>query len=311
MPNAFPLASTDWQQCRVATPNREPTGFLHLDLDINAYEKDRRGGNRLTSSLSLDNEEADGCTVVVKGFHNHLLQWIELLKQRRLGRLPSGETTDCKALYNVQDRAKWGEATPVPCPAWGVRLSLLQLIHGSTIKSTRRRRTILPWFTGILEDHEHLEVSDTTYSEVRLYHMDLRVPVKDPSGKPHRMGAPKERFLGSLVLGSSSALGDALVGRLRWTDPRVLKERNILLGKDHQAALEYVKATRERLVQEFRVAFSYMVELEKREYGELSYFVAGQPGGETDDSGSDDCSSMGSLGYGSMGSNTDDEDEDQ
>jgi hypothetical protein len=129
--------------------------------------------------------------------------------------------------------------------------------------------------------------------------------------KPHRMGAPKERFLGSLVLGSSSALGDAFVGHLRWTDPRVLKERNILLGEDDQDALEYVEATRERLVQQFRVAFSYMVELEKKGYRESSYFVTRQLGGETDNSGSsDNCSSMGSLGYGSTESNTDEEEED-
>jgi hypothetical protein len=79
----------------------------------------------------------------------------------------------------------------------------------------------------------------------------------------------------SLVLGSSSALGDALVGRLRWTDLRVLKERNILLGPDAQAALGYVKATRERLVQQFRVAFSYMAELEKKEL-ELTWHL--EPG---------------------------------
>jgi hypothetical protein len=131
-----------------------------------------------------------------------------------------------------------------------------------------------------------LEVSDTTYSEVRLCHLDLRVLAKDPSGKPHRMGALKERFLSSLVLGSSSALGDALVGRLRWADPRALKERNILLGEDDQAAFEYVKATREHLVQQFQVAFSYIVELGKKGYRESSYFVAGQLREETDDYGS-------------------------
>ncbi|KAH0555953.1 hypothetical protein GP486_006103 [Trichoglossum hirsutum] len=84
----------------------------------------------------------------------------------------------------------------------------------------------------------------------------------------------------------------------------------ILLGEDDQAALEYVKATRERLVQQFRVAFSYMVELEKKGYGESSYFVAGQLREEMDDSGSDDCSSMGSLRYGSTESNTGEEESD-
>src|SRR5437773_5209309 len=49
-------------------------------------------------------------------------------------------------------------------------------------------------------------------------------PLKDPSGYGHRLGAPKERFAGSVVLGSSSALGDALMGWRKWTDPEVVRE---------------------------------------------------------------------------------------
>ena len=42
-------------------------------------------------------------------------------------------------------------------------------------------------------------------------------------------------------------------------------------------------------------------------YREPSYFVVGQLGGETHDSSSDDCSSMGSLGYGVTERNADEE----
>ena len=54
--------------------------------------------------------------------------------------------------------------------------------------------------------------------------LDLEVPLRDPSGYGHWLGAPKERFTGSVVLGSSSALGDALMGWQKWTDPEVIWE---------------------------------------------------------------------------------------
>jgi hypothetical protein len=251
----------------------EATGFLHLDLDLEAYITDGRGGSRLTSSLSLDNEDMDGCTVVVKRFQRYIRAWFLQLLQR--GWKGSGRTTNCSSIYRAEDRVEWGEPVGVPCPAWGVRITLPQLIHGSTSVSTRRRRTILPWFMSIGEDHEQLEVAGCLgWSEIRRCHLDLEVPDRDPSGHGLRLGAPKERFAGSVVLGSTSALGDALVGRRKWTDPEVLRERNILLGQDAPAAARYVMEVRTRLVSQYRAAFLSMVQIEQEEFGEHSYFFA-------------------------------------
>jgi hypothetical protein len=98
---------------------------------------------------------------------------------------------------------------------------LLQLIHGSTPVSRRRGRAILPWFMSVDADHEQLEVEGCLgWSEVRRCHLDPEVPSRGPSGYGHRLGAPKERFAGPVALGSSSALGDALVGWRKWADPR-------------------------------------------------------------------------------------------
>src|SRR5256885_15304152 len=59
----------------------QATGFLHMHLDLEAFLADRDGGSRLTSSLSIDDEDELGCTVVVKGFHQHLAAWHERLLQ--------------------------------------------------------------------------------------------------------------------------------------------------------------------------------------------------------------------------------------
>jgi len=94
------------------------------------------------------------------------------------------------------------------------------------------------------------------WSEIRRCHLDLKAPTRDPSGYGNPLGAPKGRFAGSVVLGSSSALGDALVGRRKWTDPEVLQEKDILLGPDANAAAKYVQEVRARLVSQYQLAFA-------------------------------------------------------
>jgi hypothetical protein len=124
-------------------------------------------------------------------------------------------------------------------------------------------------------DYEQLEVEGCLgWSEVRRCHLDLEVPLRDLSGYGHRLGAPKERFAESVVLGSSSALGDALVGRRKWTDPEVIQERDTLLGSDSTAALNYIQDVRAWLVKQYKAAFSSMVQTEKEQFAEQSYFAA-------------------------------------
>ena len=250
----------------------EATGFLHMDLNLEAYLRDGSGGNRLTSSVSIDDGDELGCTVVVKGFHHHVQAWhVRLLRRGRGG---GGPTMNCSQIYMAKDRAEWGEAVPVPCPAWGVRLSLPQLIRGSSKASVRRRRTILPWYMLVDTEHKELEAKGCPgWSEVRQCHLDLEVPRLDPSGYPHKMGAPTGRFAGAVVLGSTSALGDALVGRRKWTDPQVQRERDVVLGRDGVAALAYVQQVRGRLVEQYRAGFEWMKQTELEEFGEVSYFA--------------------------------------
>ncbi|KAI9766744.1 MAG: hypothetical protein M1840_006388 [Geoglossum simile] len=224
----------------------EATGFLHMDLDLEAFLEDGWGGSRLTSSLSLDDEDGDGCTVVVKGFHRHLAQWAQALQQR--GWKGLGPTTNCSSIFTAEDRAQWGEVEGVPCPAWSIRITLPQLIHRSTPKSVRRRRTILPWFMGIGEDHEQLEIpSCASWSEVRDCYLDLVPTERDPSGSAGQFISPRR----------------------------------------HPAWAPYVQRVQASLVEQYRKAFSTMAQAEREEFGATSYFrtdpLGVESGNESDD----------------------------
>jgi hypothetical protein len=98
------------------------------------------------------------------------------------------------------------------------------------------------------------------------------------------------RFEGSVVLGSSSALGNALVGRGKWTDAEVWLERDVVLGGDSSAAWKYVQGVRGRLVSEYRRGFSRMARIEGEVFGKSSYFRRSR-----DSLGDESDSSMSSL----------------
>jgi hypothetical protein len=71
---------------------------------------------------------------------------------------------------------------------------------------------------------------------------------------------------------SSSALSDALIGRLSWEDPEVFHERDILLGSDTNTSQNYIRNTRKKLVSNFKSSFIKMVDLEKHAFGVDSFF---------------------------------------
>ena len=108
---------------------------------------------------------------------------------------------------------------PAPCPAFGIRVTRPEIIHGSTPFSNRRRRTLNPWYSGILESYQDL------------------------------------------------------VGRRKWTDPQVLKERDILLGDDDEKARVYIE-----MITRYREAYGQLEEIERKFFGEHSYFYCQEHG---------------------------------
>ncbi|KAI9769555.1 MAG: hypothetical protein M1840_004033 [Geoglossum simile] len=244
----------------------ENTGFLHLDLNTTQYVKDGSGGNLLSSSIAIDDEQPDGCTIVVLGFHHHIHDCHKRLIDR--GEDTAGFTTNCSAAYRAQDRRDWGEPVPIPCPALGLRLTRPEIIHGSAPHSYRRRRSLFAWYTGIDDTHTKLDLKGTlSWNDLATCHRDLEAPSREPSGQAPRYGLPGLRLPGSIIIGSSSAIGDALVGRRKWTDPQVMQERGILLGDNDEAAHSYVDRVRAKMIKRFEEAFKQLKATETEAFG--------------------------------------------
>ena len=179
-----------------------------------------------------------------------------------------------KGMYTRQDRAKFGKPEPAPCPAWGIRLSRSDIIHGSTKASNKLRQVISPWLTGIKEDHKSLENPDCmNWEELSKCHRDLTGPIKESLGDVPRKGVAGIKFPGAVPIKSAYSLPQALVGNKKWTDPEVISERNILLGSDDMKALELAKNMRQHLIDIYKHIFPLMEVKERSAFQYRSFFV--------------------------------------
>jgi hypothetical protein len=134
-------------------------------------------------------------------------------------------------------------------------------------------QVVRSWYCAIDKDHNLLgNGCALLWDELAACHRDLEAPVRGPYGQLPPFGRPAYRFPGSVVLDSTSALGEALIGRRKWNDPQVLQERDIVLGDDDSRALAFVNQVRERLVKRYLELFPVIESVERAAFGENSYF---------------------------------------
>lgn len=132
---------------------------------------------------------------------------------------------------------------------------------------------MLPWFVGIQEDHETLEVIEGgSWAELATAHRDLRPASRTPSGLANRYATIPYAFPAATQVASISALSDALVGRRRWTDPAVLTERAVLLGNDLDKTAALISKWQDRAVEAAKDAFAIVQATERSVFGTNSYF---------------------------------------
>ncbi|KAI9765365.1 MAG: hypothetical protein M1840_007445 [Geoglossum simile] len=222
----------------------QKTGFLHLDLDLKRCQTEGLGKNMVQSSVSLTDENDKGCTLVIPGFHKCFQEWVSSNQDVIDTKVSRHSNTDMKGMYTVEDRVVFGKPVPTPCPAWGIRLSRSDIIHGSTDEGTRLRLVIFPSFTAINDDHKLMENPDCmNWEELFSCHNDL------------------------------VCLPQALVGLKEWTEPDVIFERNILLGPDDNRAPKLAENIRKQLVDSYKPLHPLMEIEERHAFGDRSPFV--------------------------------------
>ncbi|KAI9767361.1 MAG: hypothetical protein M1840_005771 [Geoglossum simile] len=119
--------------------------------------------------------------------------------------------------------------------------------------SPARRSSIVPLPTLTVAVDHYLK-GTLPWNDFAACHRDLEAPLREPSGQAPRYGLPGFRFPGSVVIGSSSAIGDALVGRRKWTDPQAIQERDA------------------KVIEQYEEAFNQLERTETKAFGENSYF---------------------------------------
>src|SRR6266498_2895854 len=120
-----------------------------------------------------------------------------------------------------------------------------------------------------------------------------------PSGKPNVYIKTPYVFPSVVRINGLGALSDALLGQRKWTDPQILRERNIILGNDRAAAkgfflkwrttaaevaisaFQNVKAERESFIDK---SYFYLLDQANGDYNTMAH---PQPDSPTDMSGRD------------------------
>ncbi|KAF8448280.1 hypothetical protein BGX38DRAFT_587915 [Terfezia claveryi] len=149
-----------------------------------------------------------------------------------------------------------------------VRVTMAEVVHGSTASTADHHRVVFPWYMGIKDDHKMLDQAECgTWDEVASAHRDLLPgPSSSPSGYPHMYGSISA-FGGCIFVRGVSPICDALVGARKNTDLGVLADVSCLLGEDRKAAKRKVKETRKVILQSYRGWYLQAVKLEQQAYG--------------------------------------------
>jgi hypothetical protein len=112
---------------------------------------------QITSSISLDDEEDDGCTMVVKGMHHNLPEWVEQVGKDGTWLPKDSPTSNFTKYYLLAHQDVFGKLEPLPCKRFDFRMSLLEIPHASRLFCYQMRCLIYSWPTGIDKDHVYLD----------------------------------------------------------------------------------------------------------------------------------------------------------
>src|SRR5436190_4441971 len=252
------------------TLEHDKTGFRHIDLNIPKLLAEQRGKYQIQGSLSLDNEKETDCTIVVKGFHKD--EVIRTWYNHHKDKISNGYVHNMRKVYNKQDEQEFGPFVPVPCKAGQVRITQPHLPHGALGPAQGARRTILPWYVRVQDDNSTLEIVEAgTWEELSLAHISKSLPPATPSGYGIMYGRPPYRFPGSGTFISQSPLSQALVGRRRWNDYKLLDQVEKMM-KSSEDVEQARWAYRKEVCSKIPALWQEFVKREIQEFGEYSFF---------------------------------------
>jgi hypothetical protein len=203
----------------------------------------------IQDSMSLDDEDAENCTVILTEMHRHLNEWWKRVSDRELDtnefvhRIISVMFTSNDASHFEID---WSN---VVCRRKDVRITLSSLSHESRDSCTVVRRIMLSWFLKMSTNDETLKnVKVETWSELFACHRDLISSARSSSDFVNHYEIILYRFSAAVELTELEVLSDALICRSRWSSSFVQTKRNIVLESKNETR-RYIIAWRQKTVE--------------------------------------------------------------
>lgn len=250
------------------------THFRHIDINIPQALENGKGVHQIQGTLSLDDEDESRATIILAGTH------IKQLGQLWAKICARNQQTDgyihrfTNPMVTKEDMEEIGiKWKAVPCKKGQVRVTSPTLPHGADGPATGTRRTMLPWFVGVMDDCESLEITDGgTWEGLSRGHREMVGGETSPSGLPALFGTVPYRFPAAAEISGLGPLSDALVARIRWDSPLALLHRDKMLLSSKEDMWNYVRAWRIKAVAAAIESHQIVRKLEMDAYGEKSYY---------------------------------------
>ena len=196
------------------TKPRDSTWFWHININIPQLLKDNHTAYMIQGSVSLNEENTQNYTILVKGFHQNIADWWKELKWRDLqtdGFIHKLEASD---KWNKDNIAKYSDFVLVLCYASDVRITCLDILHSSTSLASIVQRTMLLWYIKVQSDLKNLKVTEAgTVQEVVKHHKDLMMSSKSPSNYAARYSTTPYCFLTVVEINIRNPLSDTLISK--------------------------------------------------------------------------------------------------
>ncbi|RYN41670.1 hypothetical protein AA0114_g10631 [Alternaria tenuissima] len=252
---------------KYATPG-DKTYFRHVDCNVEWAHREGKGRDMIQGSVSLDDEDLNNCTQVLRGFHNILPQYLSW-------RAASGSRESQGLIEAWDDKDHWPAEIAsqhptvkwvnMPCKKGMVRISNPIMPHGSTGPATIVRRTILPWFVmvrnGVMENP-----AMGTYEEICAAHRNLTSTSKSPSGHPNKYGGIKWAFPADLHIDLRSWIQKALVGQCDWDNRLVQLELINIMVNDEQYVMDFIRTHRNHVKAQIKELWETQKLLERKAF---------------------------------------------
>jgi hypothetical protein len=250
------------------------TAFSHLDLNVARVIDDLDGRTEypvrkyIQTAVALTNEDKRNCTKIIPKMHKEAIfrDWAKNQPNNK-NAINAGVvfTEDHAKKYDTRfryDILKAGES----------RISDPRCLHGTDGPATKRRVAVFAWL--VEHNGQSLQQPGTgSVEELGRAHRDLLLGPKlnSPSGYPNKTGIPIEKFPASMQLLSPSAISNAIVGRISYSDVSVQSELAVLFGDDIDKRVKLIDNTRKRMLAQVKKNYNHLFKLEEEMFGEKSF----------------------------------------